>query len=103
MIYECHITINQRDAAIGQEVAQIDNWKTSEIARDPTLGNKTFFYLTTHDRDIENMFLRMKSMAAALRRLNVEVLREKIELIIHDTKLNKPIKLVSQSVEQTST
>lgn len=89
MIYECHITCKQEDAATATEAASLDGWKTSEIARDPTLGNKTFFYLTCHDRDVENMFVRMRRMAATLRRMNVEVLREKIELIIYDTKCQK--------------
>lgn len=103
MIYECHITCDVKDAAIATEVARIDNWKTSEIARDPTLGNKNFFYLTCHERDVEKIFLRMRAVVRALRHLKVEVLREKIELIIYDTKFSKPIKPLSESVEQTST
>ena len=88
MIYECHITCHQADAAKATEVAEFGGWKTSEITRDPTLGNKTFFYLTTHDRDVVRIHQRMYQCSAALKAVGIEVLREKIELIVYDTKQN---------------
>lgn len=103
MIYECHITCKLEDAAKATEVAALDGWKTSEIHRDPTLGNNSYFYLTAHDRNVEHMFERMRRIEAACFHMKIEVLRSKIELIIHDTKLSKPVKSLSQSVEQAST
>lgn len=90
MLYECHITCKQEDAAKATEVAAAGNWKTSEIARDPTLGQNTYFYLTSHDRDIERMFSRMRQCSHVLKMCGVDVLREKIELIIYDTKQSVP-------------
>lgn len=86
MNYECHITVDTKHAALATAVANRLHWKTSEIARDPVLGDKNFFYLTSHATDFQIMFSRMNGCAAALRDGGVPVLREKIELIIHDTK-----------------
>lgn len=87
MIYECHITVSTDDAEAATTVAKELHWKTSEIARDPILGDKNFFYLTTHTNDFPLMWERMNSAANQLRSMNVKVIREKIELIIHDTKV----------------
>jgi hypothetical protein len=86
MNYECHITLNLSDAAVGEAVAQELHWKTSEIARDPVLGKASYFYLTTHDNDVQRMFQRMNFACMTLENWGVKVVREKIELIIHDTK-----------------
>jgi hypothetical protein len=50
------------------------------------LGDDTFFYLTTHRADYMGVFSRMRSAVAYLEASGVSVLREKIELILHDTK-----------------
>jgi hypothetical protein len=86
MDYECHITVDTKDAEAATRVAKELHWKTSEIARDPVLGNKNFFYLTTHDSEPQRMFNRMNQCVYYLKEQRVPVLREKIELIIHDTK-----------------
>ena len=77
MSYECHITVDVKDSEIAKEfVATIEaggynemqgadgkgvvlRWKHSEIAQDPVLGEKTFFYLTCHDTDVGRIFKRM--------------------------------------------
>lgn len=87
MLYECHITTRVSDAEKITQIIKGQRWKTSEIARDPVLGNATFFYLTAHDDNIQKMFSRMNAMVEELRRYNITILREKIELIIHDTKV----------------
>ena len=86
MIYECHITTTCTFKEQAELLAKTLHWKTSEISRDPVLGNDTFFYLTTHSEDPETIFSRMRLMSQALKAANVQVIREKIELIIHDTK-----------------
>lgn len=86
MDYECHITVNTVHAEAATQIAKTFHWKTSEIARDPLLGDKNFFYLTTHDNDLTRMFERMKQCTLALGMREVPVLREKIEAILHDTK-----------------
>ncbi len=87
MLYECHITLSVDYAEKATEVAKELHWKTSEIARDPVLGNATFFYLTTHTNDFPQMWGKMNAATALLAKMDVPVLREKIELIIHDTKV----------------
>jgi hypothetical protein len=86
MIYECHITCDQKDAEEASRVATWHGWKTSEIARDPTLGNDTYFYLTSHSTDLIVLHKHMDYMARFLADAGVRVLRKKIELIVYDTK-----------------
>ncbi len=85
-MFECHITINLKDAEIGERVAKELHWKTSEIARDPVLGKDSYFYLTTHDNDLSRMISRMKQAREKLNSGFVFVVREKIEVIIHDVR-----------------
>lgn len=87
MSYECHITCHQADAAVATSVAEALHWKTSEIARDPVLGQATYFYLTSHGKTFEHLFGRMREAVAALKAKGLEVVREKIEHIVFDTKL----------------
>lgn len=87
MNYECHITCHQSAAEIATKVAKALHWKTSEIARDPVLGQATYFYLTSHGATYDQLFERMETAALALRAEGVEVVREKIEHIVYDTKL----------------
>ena len=89
MNYECHITVSTEYAEKAAEVARILHWKTSEIARDPVLGDKNFYYLTTHCGDFDAMFTRMRACVDSLESFSIPVIREKIELIIHDTKTNR--------------
>lgn len=87
MMYECHITISVLDATLGEAVAKQFHWKTSQIERDPVLGRATYFYLTSHADGPEDMFRRMRECSAELRLRGVPIVREKIELILYDTKL----------------
>ena len=85
-MYESHITVSTDCRVVGIDVADTYGWKTSEIARDPLLGDETYFYLTSHDKSFIGMYDRMKEVSDALRSRGVEVVREKIELIVYDTK-----------------
>lgn len=86
MDFECHITVHTDHAEVATRIAKNLHWKTSEIARDPVLGDKNFFYLTTHDNDFGRMYQRMRQCCHELTVEGVPVLREKIEAILHDTK-----------------
>jgi hypothetical protein len=86
-MFECHITVSTKDADEATNIAQKVHWKTSEIARDPVLGNDTYFYLTTHANDYSMMWTRLRNTVLLLEEANVPVIREKIELIVHDTKV----------------
>jgi hypothetical protein len=88
MTYEVHITCDVRDRAIVDRVSEIYSWwKTSEIARDIVLGEKTYMYLTSHYREKSVAFERLAEAVDLLKRLGCLVVREKIELIIYDTKV----------------
>lgn len=86
-MFECHITVSTDDVEHATTVAKECHWKTSEIARDPVLGDKNFFYLTTHARNYTDMWVRLRKAVDMLEYFKVPVLREKIELIVHDTKV----------------
>jgi hypothetical protein len=83
---ECHLTIDRSHARIGEAIATAMGWKTSEIARDPVLGQASYFYLTTHSTDLSTMLSRMHLAVHELKTRGVEVIREKIEAIVYDTK-----------------
>jgi len=86
-MFECHITVSTKHAEEATQVAKNAHWKTSEIARDPVLGDDTYFYLTTHSTDYSVMWLRLRDAVILLEEADVPVIREKIELIVHDTKM----------------
>lgn len=103
MNYECHLTLpldelhrtlgelyaaQSKEAAVEQKKPM---WTTSEIERDPVLGKASYFYLTTHDTDLESMLRRMRYAARYILAHRGKVLREKIELIVHDTKTGKEL------------
>lgn len=86
MKFEAHITIALKDAAKGEEKAQLFGWKTSQIARDIILGDDTYFYLTSHSDDLSSIMEDMKFVAKSLASEGVKVVRQKIEAILFDTK-----------------
>lgn len=86
-MFECHITVSTEYADTATKIAKIQHWKTSEIARDPILGNDTYFYLTTHAKDYKDMWDRLRSCVSTFEDHEIPVIREKIELIVHDTKV----------------
>ena len=86
-MFECHITVSTDDAEVATIVAKELHWKTSEIARDPVLGDKNFFYLTTHTKGYTEMWDKLRLAVKTLEEMSVSVIREKIELIVHDTKV----------------
>lgn len=86
MQFECHITCNLEDHAEAQKVADENDWKTSEIARDPILGQATYFYLTLHDDSFIDLYRYMENMEERLVEVGVVPVRKKIELTLFDTK-----------------
>lgn len=84
--FECHITVPSSSDLPAAAIAAELGWKTSEIARDPLLGDKNFFYLTGHARDLVLITAEMRQVVERLVDAGVPVLREKIEVIIHDVR-----------------
>ncbi len=84
MNYECHVTVAKpADATEFKALAQQHGWKTSCIDGDPLLGAKAFFYFTCHHGNYDKIFKKMKDLVGLL---GGQVIREKIEQIIYDTK-----------------
>lgn len=86
MSYECHITVTVADAKAATVIADCMGWKTSEIKRDPTLGDGSHFYLTAHSPDMPRLRGKMEETSLKLAEAGCKVLREKIEHIVYDTK-----------------
>lgn len=102
-MYECHVTLpemNVHGKAFCNGLAQELGWKTSFIIGDPLLGVNGFFYLTAHNRDSHRLYGKMKELLGRLEREGLEVLREKIEHIVHDTKTNIQLEGVLNAQEQ---
>lgn len=85
-MYECHITTTVAHAEEATRLAASFGWKTSEIKRDPVLGDGSYFYLTAHHKNFREMYGAMRMVAGELRAAGCGVLREKIEHIVYDTK-----------------
>lgn len=67
-----------------------EGWKFSAIDGDPILGAKPHCYLTCHTKDWIEMWSKMFSKVQQIRdQTGREPLREKIELIVYDTKGKK--------------
>jgi hypothetical protein len=86
-MFECHITVSTEHAETATNIAKLCHWKTSEIAGDPILGDKNFFYLTSHSKNYSDMWDRLRNTVRMFENVEVPVIREKIELIVHDTKV----------------
>lgn len=90
-MFECHITCRVKDQERIDLIAKNWHWKTSEIKRDPVLGDDSYYYLTTRHNNLVQMYDRMCHMANTLKAKDIEVVREKIEVIVHDTKVKKKL------------
>jgi|WetSurMetagenome_2_1015567.scaffolds.fasta_scaffold633112_2 hypothetical protein len=92
--YECHITF-VAPKQNGKELEELTQWKFSQIDGDPVLGSGIKSYLTKHyPARITTDFIisQMDDIAIQMLNFNYEVLRQKIELVVYDTKQNSEIK-----------
>lgn len=86
MSYECHITTTVAHAQLAGDQAAVFGWKTSEIKRDPILGDGSHFYLTKHHASFTELYSLMELHAARMRQAGIPIVRLKIEHIVYDTK-----------------
>jgi hypothetical protein len=89
--YECHITLRGQPQRL-KELVESYGWKFSAIDGDPVLGAGVLCYATKHfnTRHPESDVIReMNSVAAELagKSLVEEVVRQKVELVVYDTKV----------------
>lgn len=89
MNFECHITVPLAHKQIALNTTAdraFAKWHNSEIKRDPVLGKASYFYLTAHSDNYISLYTQMKALVGALSQDGANVVREKIELIMYDTK-----------------
>lgn len=89
--YECHITIKPgtTDKEIIHRAVEHYGWKFSSIDGDPTLGKEVFCYATQHfpmRYKVKYVIGSMNTVADALTNGGFEIVRQKVELIVYDTK-----------------
>lgn len=90
MSYETHVTVPVPDPNIYGLVLLYDvigreyDWKTSKITDADTGTQK--FYFTRHDNSIRQAKVKLNELTDCLRDRRIKILREKIELIVFDTK-----------------
>lgn len=87
MYYECHITIDTANSC--RRDVEALGWSFSQIAGDPILGKGRYSYATQHfipERTLEYVIQRLQEAVSLLRGAGWLVVREKVELVLHDKK-----------------
>lgn len=87
MNFECHITVNKENLERLIELGKVYNWKTSYITDDPILGPGKFFYFTRHNADYIKLHNSMIDMSDRVTERGFKVIRQKIELIMYDSRI----------------
>jgi hypothetical protein len=87
--YECHITMEGDKAFIEAQVKAI-GWTFSAIDKDIILGDGVKCYATHHYNSVkytkEEVISKVTHYAHQLRGNGCRVIREKVELVIHDVR-----------------
>lgn len=99
--YECHITFLMPGRQADYLEAHTD-WKFSRIDGDPVMGAGLKCYLTKHfpasahtshtTAEADKVVVKMGEVANFLKLSGIEVIRQKVELVIFDTKANSEIR-----------
>ena len=84
LLYEIHLTCYTSQSTQAAAVAADLHWKTSEIMRDPVLGNDTYYYLTKYASTYEQAMAYISKAKEAMLGAGIVLIREKIEHIVHD-------------------
>ncbi len=88
--YESHITLLKPDSTEKAkkllDLAAKHKMKCSWITGDPVLGVGKWFYISGYDTDFTVLKDKVMSMSMYLKAAGFEVVREKIEQIMWDTK-----------------
>ena len=89
MYYECHITLALTPKDMKQAVESFNGWTYSAINGDPDLGESLFCYATRRasaGHDLMKVIEVMGRVANGLELCGGVVLRQKVELVMFDTK-----------------
>lgn len=86
--YECHITLFGNKEEI-KAIVEDEGWKFSAIDGDPVLGGGVHCYATHHygkhyeEGSVVNL---MNFKATIFKNRGLQVLRQKVEYVVYDTK-----------------
>lgn len=86
--YECHITIEGERKAV-EEAVTATGWKFSAIDGDPSLGEGVKCYATMHYNNripVYEVIDTVNQAASNLRSRGITVVREKVEMVVYDTR-----------------
>ena len=89
MYYECHITIALHPVSAKSLIAALNGWHFSCIEGDPVLKDHSYEYATRHassNTPFEDVVAHMNRTADILRDQGFPVVRQKVELVMYDTK-----------------
>ncbi len=90
MRFESHITIRKPQSIVSARklftIAESNGMTTSWITGDPILGAGKYFYMNGFGTDYEVLLAKVKEVSQGLRFWGYDVVREKIEQIMYDTK-----------------
>lgn len=88
--YECHITMQGSPKDIKPIIDGMKGWKFSAIDGDIIMGNGVLCYATAHFNYLkfteEQVIGIMNSIAEDIAEQDINVIRQKVELVIYDTK-----------------
>lgn len=88
MYYECHITLGLHPVSAKRLIEAL-GWKYSMIEGDPVLGTGYHEYATRHASakcPESTIIAEMDYIAGVLAHMGFNVLRQKVELVVYDTK-----------------
>lgn len=86
--YECHITV-EGNKELAEHCIAAFGWKFSAIDGDPSLGDGVKCYATIHYNNrvpLVEVIDRVQSAAKKLRNDGLNVVREKVEMVVYDTR-----------------
>lgn len=87
MIFELHLTFPASQREMVRQVAKTaPQWTFSAIDNDPILGPGVKCYLTSYDKDYGNAVSKVRAMGLYCAQNGLLPLREKVEMIVYDTK-----------------
>lgn len=88
--YECHVTMMCEKIEVIEEHVSLLGWKFSCIDGDPILGEGLKCYATKHypaAMSATDVIRNVQSIALQLSSKGHNVIRDKVELVIYDSKL----------------
>lgn len=84
--FEAHITMRRDQSEIVKGFDGVLGWSFSAIDGDPVMGKQAYCYLTAYGPIGTDLLVKVQTLSNVLRDNGVEVLREKVEEIVYDSK-----------------